>query len=404
MENNNTLMPNQNTIMNGLNLNLDKPEESQAVEVVTEQEYKRFMDLHKEQLKHDPMVIDLKGKVDITQPKAVLSFGKESSVAITTVSDRLLESIKAVKEEDANELLGQLTKIMKKINVKEIKEEGNFLSKIFNKTKRSVEELIARYESISGEVEGVYLTLTKYQAEIIDETEKLSMLYKGNMEYFRDLEKYVVAGEMIIEELETQVIPEYERHANNSSDPLAVKNVDTLRQCRDMISQRVYDLKLAENVALQNMPMIQQMQMGNFELLKTIESSFIVTLPMLKQGIIQAMLLKRQANRAKNINDLKEFTNDLVLQNAQNASRQAIELAKMGGQGIVDIDKLEQSFNIIQQGLKDAKKQQEENKKLRTSGEKKLEEMKYKALTQNDIKPSNQVTSGTSFSMKDLNL
>ena len=156
-----------------------------------------------------------------------------------------------------------------------------------------------------------------------------------------------------------------------------------------MLDQRVYDLKIAEGVALQSLPMIQQMQMGNFDLVRTIKSSFIITLPIFKQCLIQAIMLKRQELMSKNVEAVRQTTNELLVKNAQNTSRQAIELSKMSGRGAVDLDKLEQSFQTIMQGIGEAKKVQEQNRVERQKGSQKLEELKYKALTQKDVKVSN---------------
>lgn len=396
----------QNTIFGGLDLDLNKIEETQSVKPATQDEFVDFMNNHKLQLRNDPTVQNLTSKINITNPKSILAFGEDSSVAITTISDQLLNSIKAVREEEAGELLNQLTKIMKKVDLKEVtgNNQSGFISKLFNKAKKSVEDLIARYESIGSEVEGVYMTLKRYEAEITQETENLSKLYKANVQYYKDLEKYIVAGELALEELDNSLIPQYEAEANRSNDAFALTNVNTLKNCRDMLDQRVYDLKLAENVALQSLPMIQQMQMGNFELIKTIKSSFIITLPIFKQCLISAMMIKRQENRRKNMQDLQDFTSEMIVKNAQNANRQAVELTRMNGTGIIDIEKLEESFNTIQEGIKEVRKQQQENVKIRKDGGVRLEQMKYKSLSQKDVDSNNKPNSNSGLSLDDLSL
>lgn len=363
--------------------------------VLNENNFVAVIDEHKNLLKQDPYVQNLASKVDITQPQQILAFGEESSVGITTISDQLLNSIKMVKEEEAGELLTQLTKIMKKVDLEEVKKSGGengFIAKIFNKAKKSIEELMSKYESIGSEIDEVAVILKRYEKEIIQETENLSKLYKTNIEYFKELEKYVVAGEMILEELDGKVIPQYENAALTSTDPLVSQNLELIRNCREMVDQRVYDLKLAENIAMQSLPMIQQIQRGNFELVKNIKSSFIITLPIFKQCLIQAIMIKRQDNRRKNMQDLKDYTNEMLIKNANNVARQSLELSKMNGQGLVDIEKLEQSFNIIQDGIREVKRQQEDNKKARQDGSKKLIEMKEKAFNLKQL-PNNNGTS-----------
>lgn len=373
-------MNNTNTV-DFLNLEKDNLDDNTMVVVV---------DKHKEVLRQDPYVQNLMSKVDITQPQQILSFGEDSASKINATSDQLLSSIKMVKDEETGELLNQLTKIMRKVDLEEVKDSGGesgFISKLFSKAKKSIDDLMRKYESVGAEIDEVAITLKRYEREVMQESENLSRLYNANIEYFRELEKYVVAGEMILEELDRNVIPQFEREAEMSTDPLQAQNLDLIRNCREMVDQRVYDLRLAENVAIQSFPMIQQIQRGNFELVKNIKSSFIITLPIFKQCLIQAIMIKKQDNRRKNMQDLKDYTNEMLIKNANNVSKQSVELARMNGQGVIDVDTLENSFNIIQQGIQEVKRQQEDNKKARQEGSKKLEQMKEKSFNPNQLQP-----------------
>lgn len=376
-------------ILNGLNLNLDKPDDvdSSSIVPISNNEISSFTEQYKVRLKNDPEVIRLKNEVCVTNPTEVLSFGEKATSEINKISDGLLNSLKAVNQEDAGEVLVQLTKIMNKFSTEEIKaiatnKEPSFIQKMFNKVKNSIEDVLSKYDSMSAEVDKVYMILKKYEIDIKNDTQTLSALYNSNIDFYGILEKHIVAGELILEELVNNYIPEYERRKNESEDGMALNDYNVLMQCKTMWEERIYDLKLAEQVSLQSLPMIQQMQMGNFELMKTISASFIVTLPIFKQCIINAVILKRQQLMAKNIEAIRQTTNEMIIKNAQNTSKQGVLMAKMAGQGAIDIDKLEESSSIIMKGIEETKKQQLENKNQRTIGEKRLEELKYKTLTQ----------------------
>lgn len=378
-------------ILNGLNLNLDKPEDvdCKSLVPVSTKDVSNYAQQYKLKLRNDPDVKRIMNEVCVTQPTAILSFGEKATSEINKVSDGLLGSLKSVNQEDAGEILVQLGKIMNKFNTEEIKDiannkEPNFIQKMFKKVKNSIEDILAKYDSMSAEVDKVYMILKKYEIDIKNDTQTLSTLYNSNIDFYELLEKHIVAGELILEELDTNYIPVYEKRKEESQDGLALNDYNVLMQCKTMWEERVYDLKLAEQVALQSLPMIQQMQMGNFELMKTIKSSFIVTLPVFKQCLINAVILKRQQLMAKNIDALRQTTNEMLIKNAQNTAKQGVLMAKMAGQGAVDIDKLEESFSIIMQGIQETKAQQIENKNQRTIGEKRLEELKYKTLTQKD--------------------
>jgi len=379
-------------ILGGLNLDFEKAEQGvqNPIVPVTVNEVQEFTNKYKAKLREDVQVQALVSKINVTDTRSILEFGHEASEAITSISDRLLSSIRSVDQEEAGEILLQLTKIMKKFEVEDFKKmkEPGLLEKFFKKVKNSVESILAKYDSMGAEVDRIYMVLKKYEADVMNDSQKLSELYKANIQYYQELEKYIVAGELALEELDTKYLPQYEKLALNG-EGIDQQNYQTLKICRDMLDQRVYDLKIAEGVALQSLPMIQQMQMGNFDLVRTIKSSFIITLPIFKQCLIQAVMLKRQELMAKNVEAVRQTTNELLVKNAQNTSRQAIELSRMSGRGAVDLDKLEQSFQTIMQGIGEAKKVQEQNRVERQKGSQKLEELKYKALTQKDVKVSN---------------
>jgi len=375
-----------NLVMNGLNIDMTKTEET-SLQPVTLNEVTEFTENYKKELRTKTEVQDLMKKIEVTQPNSILEFGASSADNVTKISDSLLNSIKAVNQEEAGEVLVQLTKIMDKFDIADFEKtkEPGFIEKMFKKVKNSVDAMLQRYDSLGKEVDQVYMILKKYENQLQKDTQNLQQLYEANIEYYKQLEQYIVAGEMAIEELDNEHIPAFEKQAMESNDGMAQNNLQLLKQCRDMLDSRVYDLRLAENVALQSMPMIQSMQRGNFDLARTIKSSFIITLPIFRQCLIQAVQLKRQELMAKNIDALRETTNELLVRNAQNTAKQGVMMANMAGRGAVDIDKLEESFTTIVNGIKEAKLEQERNATQRKQNTERLEEFKYKALTHKNL-------------------
>ena len=367
-------------------LGMQKDEQTE-IQPVTMNEVTEFTNRYKTELKSDREVQTLVSTINVSQPNSILEFGAGSAESVTKISDSLLHSIKAVDQEKAGEVIVQLTKIMDKFDIADFEKtkEPGFIEKMFKKVKNSVDAMLQRYDTMGKEVEQVYMILKRYEAELQKDSQNLRTLYDANLEYYKQLEKYIVAGEMGLEELDTQVIPQFEKEAMESGDSMAQNNLNALKQCRDMLDARIYDLRLAENVALQSMPMIQQMQRSNFDLARTIKSSFIVTLPIFRQCLIQAVQLKRQELMAKNMEALRETTNELLVRNAQNTAKQGVMMANMAGRGAVDIDKLEESFTTIVNGIREAREAQERNALERKENSKRLEEFKYKVITKKDL-------------------
>lgn len=331
---------------------------------------------YKQRLRGMKEVQDLTSEVEIQNPNSIVMFGQGASEQISKVSDELLNSMKAVKAEEASEMLVNLTKIMDKFDIKELdgSEKQSMLSKFMKGVGNSVAKLFQKYDTMGYEVEKVYVLLKKYENDIRESNANLKKLYDANLHYYQLVEKYIVAGELALEEIEAYI---YQISMNNSlGQEEKQMMLQKLEISKEMLSQRVYDLQIAENVAIQSAPMIQTIQMSNFNLMRKINSSFIITLPIFKQCLAQAVILKRQEIQAKSIKQLDDKTNELIMRNAQNTARQSVEIAKMASGSSVSISTLEKSFETIMKGIEDTKAIQEANKVQRIENSAKLERIK----------------------------
>lgn len=331
---------------------------------------------YKQRLRSLKEVQDLTSEIEVQNPNSIVQFGQKASENISKISDELLNSMKEIKAEETTEMLVNLTKIMDKFDVKEIKniKQESFVSKIFKSAGNTIAKLFQKYDTMGYEVEKVYVLLKKYESDIKESNNKLKRLYDGNMAYYQELEKYIVAGELALEEVEQYI---YQIPLNNTiSEEEKNMMVQKLEMCKEMLNQRIYDLRIAENVAIQAAPMLQSMQMSNFNLMRKINSSFIVTLPIFKQCLAQAVLLKRQEIQAKSLKQLDDKTNELIMRNAANTSRQSVEIAKMASSSSVAIETLEKSYETIMRGIEETKAIQQSNALARKENTTKLESIK----------------------------
>jgi uncharacterized protein YaaN involved in tellurite resistance len=159
-------------------------------------------------------------------------------------------------------------------------------------------------------------------------------------------------------------------------------NLQSLYNAIDMLKARVYDLELAKVVAMQTAPQIKIIQKSNFKLVGKIHSAFVITIPIFKNGLIQAVTLKRQNLIAESMYALDKTTNELLLKNAENIKNQSIEITKLTGNSTIKIETLESTWNIIKEGINETRRIEEENRKLREEGAKKINDMQVDFLKQ----------------------
>lgn len=333
-------------------------------------------DLYKQNLRQLKEVQDLTNEIEVQNINSIIQFGQKASENISKISDELLASIKEVKAEEASEMLLSLTKIMDKFDIKEFEnqKQPGLITKIFKSAGDTIAKLFQKYDTMGYEIEKVYILLKKYENEIKDSNLKLKKLYDGNIEYYKQLEKYIVAGELASEEVD-MYINQFENDMTMNIDEKHMM-IQKLQVCKEMLEQRLYDLKVAENIAIQAAPMIQTIQMSNFNLLRKINTSFIITLPIFKQCLAQAIILKRQEIQAKSLKQLDDKTNELIMRNAQSTARQSVDISRMASGSVVAIETLEKSYQTIMKGIEETKAIQESNKAKRNENTIKLEQIK----------------------------
>ncbi|WCK57275.1 toxic anion resistance protein (plasmid) [Aneurinibacillus sp. Ricciae_BoGa-3] len=346
----------------------------ESVPMVVEQQRTQII----EKVRNSPEVQTIIQQIDVMKPNSIMTFGGRSAEEISKSSDSILRSLEATKTEDAGQLILVLNKIMDKFDPKDFEKEGKqgFLQKIFSNAKNQLEELFKKYHTMGDEVEKVFVSLRQFESEIQGTNRNLDDMYQNNIAYYEQLQRYIVAGEMAVEELTNSLIPQWEKRAKQTGDRVDVMTVQNLHQAKEMMEQRIYDLRLAENVSLQTLPMIKAIQYSNYNLVRKINSAFIVTLPVFKQALAQSIMLKRQAVQAKAITALDEKTNELLTRNAENTVAQTKATAKLASGSFVQIETLEKTWQTIMKGIEETKQIQSDAKRQREEGSQKLLEFK----------------------------
>lgn len=333
-------------------------------------------------LKQDPEVHTLAQKIDVKDQIAMLELGKETASGISTFSDKMLATMKASKLEESSVLLNNLNKIMDKFDPQDFAEEkkGGFISKLFNKGKEQLERFLSKYDSMNKEVDVIYREIQKYEGEMKRNTIDLENLYDQNLNYFQSLSKFVAAIEVKTEEVRAS-LPALEQKAQ-SGDQLAAMEYETMLRAVELLEQRRYDLEMAQQVSFQSAPQIRLMQQGNNHLIAKINSAFVTTIPIFKQGLIHAVTLKRQKLISDSMVELDRRTNEMLVRNAENISKNSVNIARQAGSPSIKIETIETTWQTIMAGIQETKQIQAETARNREEGRKRIErlQLEYEKL------------------------
>jgi uncharacterized protein YaaN involved in tellurite resistance len=305
----------------------------------------------------------------------IVNFGAGAAREISRSSDSILQSVSMSQMDDSEELFDALTKIMSKFDMDEIKESNRFFDRIFGTMKKRMDKIVEKYHTMGDEVDKVYVSLRRYEEEIKRSNRKLEQLFDANVKYYHDLVKYILAGEQACREIDAY-IAQKEADLELTKDQSIQFELTTLKHAKNLMEQRTQDLKLAEVVAMQSIPMIRMMEYNNYNLMRKIDSAFIVTLPVFKQALAQAILLKRQRLQAQSLAELDKKTNEMLHKNAKTAAENARLAERLTNGGSVQIETLEDTWKTIVNGIDETKRIRSDADKKRNHDRAKLESIK----------------------------
>ncbi|MBR4711726.1 MAG: toxic anion resistance protein [Clostridia bacterium] len=328
-----------------------------------------------EEFKRSPEIDALTATIDVSDMTTIVTFGASSAEEIAKASDIVLRSISASELDQPSQLMNALAKVMDQFDINEIRENPGLFGKLFGGLKKQLDKILAKYQTMGDQVDKIYTELRKYEDEIKRSNVKLDTMFDANVNYFHELVKYIVAGEQGVEEIGAY-IEQRRKDYEATGDNAITFEIQSLEQARDMLSQRVQDLRTAEIVAMQSIPMIRTMQYSNMNLVRKINSAFIVTLPVFKQQLAQAVLLKRQKLQAEAISALDERTNEMLLANARNAVETSKITTRLATGSSIKAETLEASWRTIVNGIEETRKIQESAADKRKEDKEKLEKIK----------------------------
>lgn len=343
-----------------MGLNLIKAAEQQPVtapsiknEIEVVEQYDIVADRQQmnQQLANSKEVDALASRIEVYNMETIVSFGAEVAEEISKASDVVLNSVSMSQLDDSSQTLNTLAKIMSKFDMNEIKEKQSIFSKLFGNAKKQLDKILSKYHTMGSEVDKIYVQLKQYESEIKQSNRKLEQMFDVNVDYYHELVKYILAGEQGCRELEAfiqQRKVEIERTGDNSIQ----FDITTLEQSLMMLEQRTQDLRTAESVAMQSIPMIKTIAFSNMNLVGKINSAFIMTLPVFKQALAQA----RQGIQAEAISVLDEKTNEMLIKNARNTVEQAKATTRLASGSSIKAETLETTWRTIVSGIEETRR------------------------------------------------
>lgn len=329
-------------------------------------------------------VDEFNSKIDVMDSTQILQYGANSQNKISEFSDSVLEDVKTKETSEVGELLSNLVAEIKQFDNSINTKEPKGLAKLFSSAKKEINYIIAKYNKIENNIDTIEKSLEKTKLQLLKDINLFDTMYEKNLDYFKEISLYIIAGERKIEELKTKVLPKLKKQAEESRDQIEIQKVTDMETQINRFEKKLYDLKTTRIISIQMAPQIRLLQNNDAELVEKIQSSITNTIPLWKNQIVLSLGINNSKRALKSQQAVSKLTNDMLKKNSETLLQGSIDIAKESEKAIIDVETLRKTNQDIIETLDSVIKIHEEGRIKRSNAEKELEniekELKDKLL------------------------
>ena len=311
-------------------------------------------------------------KIDVMDQNLVLQYGAKAQNKISAFSDNILEDVKTKDIGDTGELLANLVGEIKSFN-SSIGTSKKGIFKLFNSAKKEISTIIAKYNKIEKNVDTIENSLEKNKVTLLKDIALFDTMYDKNLEYFKEISLYIIAGERKLEELKNKTLPAAKAKFEETHEQLDAQKIQDLENQINRFEKKIYDLKTTRIISIQMAPQIRLLQNNDAELVEKIQSSITNTIPLWKNQMVLALGINNSKKALESQQAVSNLTNDMLKKNSETLKQGSIEIAEEAEKAIIDIETLKKTNQDLIETIDNVIKIHEEGHAKRREAEAELE-------------------------------
>ena len=315
---------------------------------------------------------ELKNSIDLMDSQTAIQYGIGAQRNISSFSDNILAQVRSKDSGYVGELMSELVLKVKDVGVDQL--DDGILDKIpfLKNASRSVKKFMQRYEKLEVQIDHIEQQLEQARMQMLKDITMFDGLYEKNLEYFRELQIYIAAGEEKLQELQETTLPQLRAEAAAKGDAMSAQVVRDFEDTVNRFEKKIHDLKLSKTVAIQTAPQIRLIQNNDKMLVDKIQTAVLSTIPLWKSQIVIALGLHRQENVLQVQRSVTDATNTLLTKNAELLKQNSVDVARESERGIVDLETLKKVNTDLISTIEETIKIQQEGRAARQNAEAEL--------------------------------
>ena len=332
------------------------------------------------------MVEDFATQIDITDSNTIMTYGAATQQKMADFSNKALDNVRTKDMGEVGVLLTGVVAELKGFNEEEEKGIMGFFKKQTNK----VALMKTKYDKAEVNVNRIVDMLQQHEARLMKDSAMLDKMYDMNLQYFKELTMYILAGKKRLAEAENVILPQLQEKARQSGLPEDAQAARDYQEMCERFSKKIVDLELTRTIAMQTAPQIRMIQSNDIQMVDKIRSTVVNTIPLWKSQMVIALGIHNATEAAKAQRAVTDVTNQMLLQNAEALKVATIETEKESQRGIVDIETLNKTNQSLISTFDEVMRIQAEGREKRKQAEAEMArmetELKNKLLEVRGIK------------------
>ena len=315
------------------------------------------------------MVDEFAKQIDLTNSGLVLQYGAGTQKKMADFSDTALEN---VKMQDLGEIGDLITNVVGELRDFDAQDDGGRFFGFFKKQSSKIENLKNKYDKAEVSIEKITDSLQQHQVRLLKDSAMLDKMYEQNLNYFKELTMYILAGKKKLEETRNGKLAELKNKAMMSGLPEDAQAARDLDEKCNRFEKKLHDLELTRTIAMQTAPQIRLIQNNDTVMVEKIQTTIVNTIPLWKSQMVLALGLAHSQQAIEAQRAVTDMTNELLKKNAATLKQGTIAAAKESERGIVDIETLQQTNRSLIETLDEVVKIQNEGREKRAAAETEL--------------------------------
>ena len=339
-------------------------------------------------------------KINLQDSQVIMTFGASAQNKSAQFADNVLGAVRTHDTGEVGKNLANLVVEIKNFEPETGEKPTGFIAKLLGGTKsikNSIERSKANYAKVEVNINKIVSSLEGQQRTMLKDIAMLDTMYKTNLDYFKELTHYIIAGNEKLKQFNDVDIPAQRAKAEQTGDEMEVQKLNDMLSLSNRFEKKLHDLKLSRIISIQMAPQIRMIQNNNTVLIEKIQSSIVNAIPLWKNQMVLSLGMANSRAALDAQQKVTDMTNDMLTKNSELLKQGSVDIAKASEEGIVSIETLRKSSDNLITTINEVMDIQEKGSQARAAAEIELTKMEgdlKQALLEASVRKSGGMVTG----------